>query len=885
MGTVYLAERSDGQFVQKVALKLLTTAAEGSPILAERFCQERRLLARLEHDGIARLLDGGALADGKPFLAMEYVEGERIDAWCDRHGLDLAARIVLFLKVCAAVEYAHRNLVIHRDIKPANILVTEDGTPKLLDFGIARVLDDHAEVLATATEHDAMTLAYASPEQIERQPLTTAADVYSLGVVLYQLVAGQRPYQHLSTPHLLSNAIISGNVVPPSRAARQASVESGYEAARARSVPPDVDAIVLKALRRRVDERYPGVETLSADLRRFLARRPVLARRGRHWYRARLFVQRNRWPLAAGSALVLAITVGLIASLLALQRARVATALAERREVQLRRTVDFQQSMLDSVDIQAMGHAISMAQHKQVRQALEAEDRGADLTRLKDILDRAFARIGSTDVARETLDTYVVTHALDSLKTDFSDTPTLAADLRQSLAGVLVNIGSYAHAVTELKIVLAQRLASRPPDADAVLSTRLALADALYRAGQLDAASAMYATAAPAVSNRAMADPLRVAAETGRARVLCAQGHLQQARQLQQSLYDALSQRLPPADAGLLRLRGDLVMTLIGLGLRDEALAQAEPLVALNKATLGADDPRTLDSMVTLARLQHYRHNFEKSLALASEVAGIRRQKLGADHPDTLDALNMVATDQVFLAQDAAAFRSAATTLDQVIAARTRVLGEDHPDTIASQTLRVRLLSKEADDASDPAVMHRYLAQAIALERSILAVHQRLLGEDHPATLMAHGSLASLLSYNGQSAAALAEAQITLAGQRRVLGKDHPIVFSTYNLLGDIEVAAGHWAGARKPYEQALAGRDRILGVGDAHTIETASRLYEVLCHLHDVAAATALRTRYLDPVIAMDPAKLNASMQDVRRSAVEQVGSKANAVALRLRP
>ena len=227
MGTVYLAERCDGDFTQQVALKLLTAAAEGSPILTERFCQERKLLARLEHPGIARLLDGGALADGKPFLAMEYVQGERIDAWCDRHALDLPARLALFLKVCAAVEYAHRNLIIHRDIKPANILVTEDGTPKLLDFGIARILDDQADVAATATAAHAMTLAYASPEQIERLPLTTAADVYSLGVVLYQLVAGRRPYQHLVTPHLLSNAIVTGDVLPPSRAVRLARQEAG----------------------------------------------------------------------------------------------------------------------------------------------------------------------------------------------------------------------------------------------------------------------------------------------------------------------------------------------------------------------------------------------------------------------------------------------------------------------------------------------------------------------------------------------------------------------------------------------------------------------------------------------------------------------------------
>lgn len=882
MGTVYLAERSDGDFVQQVALKLLNAAAEGSPILTERFCQERKLLARLEHPGIARLLDGGALADGKPFLAMEYVNGERIDAWSDRHGLDLPARVALFLKVCAAVDYAHRNLVIHRDIKPANILVTEDGTPKLLDFGIARVLDEHAEVLATATAHDAMTLAYASPEQIERQPLTTAADVYSLGVVLYQLVAGKRPYQHLVTPHLLSNAIVSGQVVAPSRAVRLARAEDGRTSPRARSVPRDIDAIVLKALRRKVDERYPSVGALAEDLQRFMEQRPVRARRGRQWYHLRRFVQRNRWPLMAGSAVLVAVMAGLVGSLLALHQARVARQLAEQREHQLQRMVDFQRSTLDSIDIQAMGHAMADAQRAQVRSLLD-RDTGGTATDVDARVDEAFARLGSTDIARNLLDTYVVTHALDGLRKDFPDAPLLAADMRRSLAGVLVHIGSYAHAVTELKTALVAEQAAAPTAPTLWVATRVALADALYRNGEVDEAATVYQQSVDAIAARPLADPLRVAAESGQARVLFAKGHLEQARERQQALYDALRQRLPATDNGVLRLRGDLVMSLIGLGLRDQALAQAQPLVALNKATRGPDDPLTLAAMVTLARLQHYRHNYEESLTLAQAVADIRTRRLGADHPDTLDARYLVSMDMVYLAQDDAAFRAADLALDRLIADRTRVLGKDHSDTIASQTLRVRLLSKEGKAAQDPAVLHRYMVKAIALERFILAAHQRQLGADHPATLMAHGSLANLLSYDGQYAEAESEARITLAGQRRVLGANHPIVFATYNLLGDIEVDAGHWAAARKPYEQALQGRDRILGVGDAHTVETASRLYEVLCQVHDAGAATAVRLRYLDPIIAMNPSTLNASMRDERRSAVEQVSSRANSTAMRL--
>ncbi|OZB61304.1 MAG: serine/threonine protein kinase [Lysobacterales bacterium 14-68-21] len=851
MGTVYLAERVDDDFSQQVALKLLTAAAEGSPVLTERFCQERKLLARLEHPGIARLLDGGLLADGRPFLAMEYVDGERIDVWCSRRSLDLPSRIELFLKVCAAVEYAHRNLIIHRDLKPANILVTADGSPKLLDFGIARMLGDHLDPQRTATAAQAMTLAYASPEQIERSPLTTAADVYSLGVVLYQLVAGRRPYQELVTPHLLSNAIVGGNIVSPGRAARLARQEAGLPPARGRAVPSDLEAIILKALRRRIDERYASVTELAIDLRRFLECRPVEARRGRHLYRARRYVQRNGWQLAAAGVVLLTMLVGLFASLVALDDARAARRLAEQRQQQLERVVDFQQSMLDSVDIDAMGHAIAGAREG----------------------DAPANPAGYTDLARRVLDTFVVNHALDRVGHDFADAPQLAANVRQSLARVLLNIGSYDHAATELEQVLVARRRLRPADPDGVLSAQLDLARVRLRQGDLASAGALYSGVVAATALRPRSDPVRIRAEAGRAKVLAGQGHLEEARQDQQSLYDTLSRTMPATNPGLLRLRRDLVSTLIGLGLRDEALTLAEPMVGLDRATFGPEAPETLDAMVTLAQLQHYRQNFEQSLALASEVADIRTRRLGPDHPDTLAARNMVATDEVYLSRDAATYARAHSDVSAVIDARTRVLGANHPATISSMTLMVRLLAQRGNTSSDPASRHQFLTQAIAIERKILAARLEQFGENHPDTLMAHGSLANLLSYDGQYQEALSQARLTLSGQVRVLGPQHPIVFATYNLLGDIEAAAGHWAAARAPYEKALEGRNELLGSGDVHTIESASRLYGVLEHLHDTVAAQAVRKRYMDPVIAMDPGKLNASLRGERQEALSMLG------------
>jgi serine/threonine-protein kinase len=309
MGVVYLAERDDGNARQLVALKLLASASPHVARLAERMAEERRILATLQHPNIAHLLDGGVTGDGQPFIALEYVEGERIDRWCQSRALPLRERVALFLKVCEAVEHAHQRLVVHRDLKPANILVTAQGEPKLLDFGIARLMQDHAPAEPTRTAHRALTLAYASPEHVAGKPLTTATDVWSLGIVLYELLAGTRPHQAMESGHLLPEAIVSGEIRPPSSAPRTGSEESDHTARTighaVGRIPADVDAIVMKALRHAPEQRYPSVAALSEDLQRFLQSRPVSARRGHALYRLRRLAWRQRWPLAAASVLVL----------------------------------------------------------------------------------------------------------------------------------------------------------------------------------------------------------------------------------------------------------------------------------------------------------------------------------------------------------------------------------------------------------------------------------------------------------------------------------------------------------------------------------------------------------------------------------------------------
>lgn len=315
-GVVYLAERALGEGTpdelrQQVAIKFVHTGGIPGREPLRRFAEERRILATLSHPNIAHLIDGGTTSDGRSFLALEYVQGERIDRWCERQGLPLRERVALFLKVCAAVHYAHQHLVIHRDLKPGNILVTDEGEPKLLDFGIARLLDHVGGVAATQTQTDmrSLTLAYASPEQLRGRPLGTGADVWSLGVVLYQLVCGVRPFgdDDEVSPVSLSQAIDTGKLLPPSRRLRK----SGATSLR-REVPADIDAIVMKALRRDPCERYAGVDALAADLQRYLAARPVRARHGAAWYRTRLFLRRHAVG-ASAAALVLALLMSFVA--------------------------------------------------------------------------------------------------------------------------------------------------------------------------------------------------------------------------------------------------------------------------------------------------------------------------------------------------------------------------------------------------------------------------------------------------------------------------------------------------------------------------------------------------------------------------------------------
>jgi tetratricopeptide (TPR) repeat protein/tRNA A-37 threonylcarbamoyl transferase component Bud32 len=307
MGKVYRAVRIDAEFEKSVAIKQIRTGFDAAFIVA-RFRSERQILASLEHPNIARLLDGGATRDGLPYLIMEYVNGVPPLEYCERHKLSIPRRLAMFRQVCAAVHYAHQRMVIHRDLKPGNILVTADGIPKLLDFGIAKVFSpdpaQNAEA-ATETAMQMMTARYSSPEQVRGEPVTTASDVYSLGVILYELLTGQSPYREVNRPaHELLTAVCNEEPARPSL--------------RLRELRGDLDNIILKALKKNPADRYASVDQFSEDIFRHLEGRPVQARGDAALYVAAKFIQRNK-VAAAASFIVLIIS---IASFVAVARAR-----------------------------------------------------------------------------------------------------------------------------------------------------------------------------------------------------------------------------------------------------------------------------------------------------------------------------------------------------------------------------------------------------------------------------------------------------------------------------------------------------------------------------------------------------------------------------------
>jgi tetratricopeptide (TPR) repeat protein len=425
-GEVYRAVRADGQFDQTVALKLLRPEAAEQ---FERFRNERQILAGLEHPGIARLIDGGTAPDSRPYIAMEFVEGLDITAYCRANRLGVEARLALFQDVCAAVAYAHRNLIVHRDLKPGNVLVTADGQAKLLDFGIARILAETNDKALTAA---ILTPEYAAPEQFEGRRPTTATDVYALGAILFELLTGHPPWRREGTA--FAGALRMLQDEPP-----HASKEIARMAAPAiapQKVRGDLDAIILKAMRYEPEQRYESVAALSDDIDRHLTFLPVRARSGNLGYRARRFLRRNRGRLAAAVAVMLALSVGGGGFLWQSQKAATEREAARVESAKAGAVRDYVMLMLRTAG-EAGGSSFATAKQVLDRTAaqLQSEQAGPPQMPLFRILGELYAEMDDFSAAAPLLERY-------ASMAHWSGDPAAFAQARQLQAAVEIRRGN-----------------------------------------------------------------------------------------------------------------------------------------------------------------------------------------------------------------------------------------------------------------------------------------------------------------------------------------------------------------------------------------------------------------------------------------------------------
>ena len=402
LGAVYLAARADDEYRKQVAIKVIRRGLDTDDII-RRFRTERQILAQLDHPNIARLIDGGTTDDGLPYFVMEYVSGEPINAYCDTNALPTTERLTLFRKVCAAVTYAHQNLVIHRDLKPSNILVTQEGEPKLLDFGIAKLLSAGDELFTqTIPALRVMTPEYASPEQVKGGKIMTTSDVYSLGVLLYELLTGQRPYRlKTRTPAEIARAITEQEPERPSTAVTRASNSPQSAIRNPKFLRGDLDNIVLKAMRKEPARRYASVGQFSEDIRRHLTGLPVIARKDTVTYRASKFVNRHRIGVAAAALVLLSLVGGIVATLIQVRTARRERAKAEAISGFLQKTLHASDPALNLSGQPTVKDLLDDASKRLATE--ELSDQPEVRAELQRIIGTSYLSLGQYDLAQQNL--------------------------------------------------------------------------------------------------------------------------------------------------------------------------------------------------------------------------------------------------------------------------------------------------------------------------------------------------------------------------------------------------------------------------------------------------------------------------------------------------
>lgn len=588
MGDVYLAERADGQFEQRVALKVMRTRTEAH---LDRFHAERRILARLEHPGIARLIDGGLLADGRPYMVMEYVAGQPIARYCQHQQLKLSERLDLFAQVCNAVEFAHSNLVVHRDLKSGNILVTDDGHIKLLDFGVAKLLSDHWTGDDETTRGTPLTPDHAAPEQLNGGAITTATDVYALGVVLYNLLAGQSPWAHLrEQPVSLALRTIL-NQEPP--ALSQVAQDNPQAPVAPRLLQGDLQAIVARALRKSPADRYRTVESLCDDLQRYRQGAPVLARAGNRLYRAGRFMRRYRWPLLAAASLVMLMTAFTLRLAVETRRAQTAEAQALTEAATAQAVSDYLVSLFESASPRRTGgepiEPKQLVDEGLTRLDRHLQNRPGVRARMLATLSRLYSDMGYEADALTTANSAVL--AIPDPNAD----PVAYGLAMSRLASAQEKAGHYAQARLSAEDAVAWLRRRLPANHSQVLKATEVMALALLNSDQLpEAIEVLEAT--------------------------LAQNGVGEQRQESAGLLSSLA----------------AAHTLNGDG--ERAIPMQQRVIQIYTEELGADDPLTVDALAVLAHIEYYAGRYEDSVIHMQDALAQAARYLA---PGTADLLNM----------------------------------------------------------------------------------------------------------------------------------------------------------------------------------------------------------------------------------------------------
>jgi serine/threonine-protein kinase len=800
--TVYLAVRDD-QYRQRVAIKVIKPGMDSRQILA-RFHQERQILASLSHPNIARLLDGGTTAAGHPYFVMEYVEGAPLDVHVAH--LDLEARVELFRAVCQAVHYAHRNLVVHRDLKPSNILVRADGVPKLVDFGIAKLLNPELAGLGaepTATLFRLMTPHYASPEQVQGKAVGVPSDVYSLGVILYKLVSGERPYEiDTGSLHEIERIVCEVNPPPPSQRAKQ-------------KLSRDLESIVLMAMRKEPDRRYDSAHELAEDLRRWLERRPVIARRATLGYRAWSLVRRKPGVVAAALLVAASLLGGAIATASAWSSAVRQSERAEAQRLRAEQTLAF------------------------IVALFKTENANVDTARLS--VDELLAR-GS-----------------ERLRSEWREAPELQAALKHTLGVVQRNLGAYGRAAALFEDAVAARSTSGAPTldladslfelgsvrnelgapyvAEPLLQRALRIreqklgADHLLVADVLDVLAQLtveldrpeaesYAQRALAIRRHRLgdADPQLAASMVGLANIFRKAGRYDEAEPLLRTALDIRRRALGDQDVELADSFNLLGLVRLGQGFYEEAEQYTNSAIEYRRRALGPDHPQVVDLQSILIGIWREQGRYEEAEALARKSLAARLALRGDHHPAIDNALHHLAA--VLYARGKLA--EAVQTASQALAMRERAYGRLHDSVGHTRALLGRIkLAEGAPQAAE------------ALLVDALDIWKKTLGPEHPVVATAMLGIAQSLAAEERRDAARTWARQALALQRRRLRAGHPAMAETLTVLGELAPSPEL---AEPLFREALAIDRAAYRPGDLRTAQVAKRLETCVGRRHESA-------------------------------------------------